>query len=379
MASGAETRKLLLDGSVYDCRPDETVLEALLRQGVAVAYSCRQQICKTCMMRSLGDPPPAASQIDLQDSLRGRNFFLACACCPEQDMEITFTAETVGEHATATVTEMNQFCPFIIEFGLACAAPFPYRGGQFLTLIDERGAGHRFPIASPTSGKLKGKIEIHVERVKGRAFSEWLHGDLKIGDIVTLCGATGELTYDIGDPRRTLVLAGWNGGLGALIGIMQDAFENNHTGEIYLFHGVSDRDHLYLFEEMREIDQQFQNFHYLPCIEDRATSVADADGCARGTVAAHVRRLLPSLSGARLFLCGSRNEVSALQRQSYLSGAAMKDIRTDLSVAEDFQLLPRGTHDDGRKRRRELGTAAGGAGVLEANVRGQAAHDCRAR
>jgi ferredoxin-NADP reductase len=197
-------------------------------------------------------------------------------------MEITLTAETVGEHATALVAEMNQLCPFIIEFGLACAAPFPYRGGQFLTLLDEGGAGHRFPIASPTSGKLTGKIEIHVERVEGLAFSEWLHGNLKTGEIVTLCGATGELTYEIGGPRRTLVLAGWNGGLGALIGIMQDAFENNHTGEIYLFHGVSDHDHLYLFEEMREIGQQFQNFHYLPCIEDRATPAVDADGCARG-------------------------------------------------------------------------------------------------
>jgi ferredoxin-NADP reductase len=225
----------------------------------------------------------------------------------------------------------------LIEIGLAPATAFPYRGGEFLTLLDERGAGHRFPIASPTSGKLTGKMEIHVERVQEQAFSEWLHGNLKTGDIVTLNGVTGELTYEIGDPRRTLVLAGWNGGLGALIGIMQDAFENNHTGEIYLFHGVSDHDYLSLFEELREIGQQFQNFHYLPCIGDRTTPAVDADGCAKGTVAGHVKRLLPSLSGTRLFLCGPRSEASALQRQSYLSGAAMKDIRVDLSVAEDFQ------------------------------------------
>jgi ferredoxin-NADP reductase/ferredoxin len=333
-----ETRKLLLDGHVYDCRADETVLEALLRQGVAAPNSCRKQICKTCMMRSLGDPPPAASQIDLQYSLRARNFFLACACSPEQDMEITFTAETVGEAAPARVVEINALCPFILEIGLSCPAyDFSYRGGQFVTLLDERGAGHRFPIASPTSEKLSGKIEIHVERVRGRTFSERLHSDLRTGDSVAVCGATGELTYEIGDPRRTLVLAGWNGGLGALIGLMQDAFENNHTGEIYLFHGISDRYHLYLSEELREIGQQFPNFHYLPCIEDRTTPAVDPDGCATGAVAAHVKRLLPNLSGAKLFLCGPRSKVSALQRQSYLSDAAIKDIRIDLSVAEDFQ------------------------------------------
>jgi NAD(P)H-flavin reductase len=336
---GRETRTLLLGGHAYDCGQNETVLEALLRQGVAINNSCRRQICLTCMMRSLGSPPPPTSQINLSDRLRDRNFFLACACCPERDMEITFTAETVGENATAEVIEISRFCPFVSEIRLAPTTPFPYRGGEFLTVLDKQGTGHRFPIASPKSAILSGTMEIHVELVAGHAFSEWLHSSLEAGDIIALCGVSGELTYEVGDPRRMLVLAGWNGGLGALIGLVQDAFENRHTGAIHLFHGVRDLDHFYLVEEMREIGKQFHNFHYLPCIEDRTAPPVDTDGYARGTVAAHVMRLLPNLAGARLYLCGPRNEVSALQKQSYLSGAAMKDIRTDLSVAEDFQEL----------------------------------------
>jgi ferredoxin len=110
--TSAEMRKLLVDGLVYDCRPGKTVLEALLRQGAAVPNSCRHLICKTCMMRSLGDPPPAAAQINLQDSLCRRNFFLAYACRPERDMEITLTAEAVGERATAEVVAINRFFLF---------------------------------------------------------------------------------------------------------------------------------------------------------------------------------------------------------------------------------------------------------------------------
>ena len=86
-------------------------------------------------------------------------------------MEITFTAETVGEAAPAKVEELNALCPFILEIALSCpASDFPYRGGQFLTLLDDQKKGHRFPIASPTSGKLAGRIEIHVERIKGETF-----------------------------------------------------------------------------------------------------------------------------------------------------------------------------------------------------------------
>ena len=88
MSISAETRNLLLDGRIYDCRPGETVLEALLRQNVAVPNACRHQVCLTCMMLSLGGAPPSASQTNLKDNLRTQHFFLACGCHPERDMDI---------------------------------------------------------------------------------------------------------------------------------------------------------------------------------------------------------------------------------------------------------------------------------------------------
>src|SRR5664279_6425796 len=89
--ANAETRRLLLGGGVYDCRPEETVLDALLRQGLAVPNSCRRQICMTCMMRALNGSPPAESQTNLPDGLKARNFFLACNCRPERNMAVSYT------------------------------------------------------------------------------------------------------------------------------------------------------------------------------------------------------------------------------------------------------------------------------------------------
>lgn len=337
MAGATVTRRLLLDGGVYECRPDETVLETLLRHRVPIPNSCRHQTCLTCVMQSLQGPPPAEAQINLQDHLRRSNFFLACGCRPERDMVIAFPSEVVVETQTAEVAEINRLCPRVIEICLACPPPFPYRGGQFLTVVDEWNVGHRFPIASPTSGRLTGKIEIHVEHSGKGAFSDRLVSSLEIGEILDIRYANGEMTYETGDPRQTLLLVGWNGGLGALIGIMQDAFEHNHTGRIYLLHGASDRNYLYFVDELREVADRFRNFRYLPCVEDRSAPQISCDGWARGAVAAHVRRLLPDLSGVAVFLCGRRSELSAMQRQCYLAGAAMKDIRTDLSLADDFQ------------------------------------------
>jgi ferredoxin-NADP reductase/ferredoxin len=322
-----ENRKLLLGGKIYDCRPEETVLEALLRQKVEVPHVCQRQVCLSCMMRSLGGPPPAHAQTNLKDAFKLQHLFLACGCFPERDMEIALAEEAITVQATAEVAELNPLNPHVLELVLRCDPPLHYRGGQSMTLFNGENIGKGFPVASPSSARLSGRIELHVERIRGAFFSEWIHDSLRVGDVLTACGATGELFYGMGHPNRPLLMAGWNGGLGALIGVMQDAFENDHSGPVYLFHGASRDDHLYFVDELREIGEQFPNFHYIPCVEHGAAP----DGIARGTVHSLAAQLLPNdLSGWTVFLCGARNEVHALQRQVYLAGAAMNDMHIEV-------------------------------------------------
>ena len=321
-------RKLLFSGKIYDCRPEETVLEALLRQKVEVPNVCQRQICLTCMMRSLNGPPPADAQTNLKDALKVQHFFLACGCRPERDMEIALVEETIKVQATAKVAELNRLNPYVLELVLQCDPPLHYRGGQSMTLFNRDNIGKGFPIASPSSARLSGRIELHVERIRGGFFSEWMHDNLRVGDVLTASGATGELFYGVGHPQRPLLMAGWNGGLGALIGVLQDAFENDHAGPVYLFHGATDTDHLYFVDELREIGEQFPNFHYFPFVEQGAAP----DGVTRGTVHSLAGGLLPDhLSGWTVFLCGARNDVHALQRQVYLAGAAMNDIHLEVT------------------------------------------------
>ncbi len=325
MAMAGKT--LLLSGKIYDCRPEETVLEALLRQKVEVPNICHQQVCLSCMMRSLDGPPPSAAQINLKEVLKKQNFFLACGCLPDHDMEIALAEESITVQSTGTVTELNRLNPHVLELVIECAPPLHYRAGQAMTLFNQDGIGKRFPIASPTSSRLSGRIELHVERAPGAYFSEWVHNNLRVGDVLTASGAIGEVFYELGFPRKPLLMAGWNSGLAALIGVVQDAFENEHAGPVYFFHGASDKEHLYFVDELREVGEKFPNFHYVPCVAQ-----GDApEGVACGTVHPLAARMLPDhLHGWIVFLCGGRSEVHALQRQVYLAGAAMNDIHLEI-------------------------------------------------
>lgn len=322
-----ETKRLLLNGKVYDCEPGETVLEALLRQKVEAPYSCRQQTCMSCMMRSLNGVPPARSQINLKETLKLQNNFLACGCYPLEDMEIALPQAAITMQVTAEVVELNPLNAAVVELVLQCETPIDYRGGQSVLVLNHEQIGKSLSVASPTSLKTTGRIEIHVEHIEGGAFSEWLHRDLRVGDTMTVCNPVGELFYVVGKPQQPLLMATWGGALGALIGIMQDAFENDHTGPVYLFHGVADRERLYYTEELREVAEYYPNFQYVPCVERGPAS----DDYRSGTVCSIIETNLPDLSGWKVFLCGRQTQIHKIQRLAYLSGAGMKDILTEVT------------------------------------------------
>jgi NAD(P)H-flavin reductase/ferredoxin len=320
-------KRLLLNGKVYECRARETVLDALLRQNVEVSYACREQICMSCIMRCLNGAPPPASQLNLKETLRLQNSFLACGCYPERDMEIALPQESMVHQVSAEVVERNRLNSFTIELVLQCATPLDYHAGQTVILMNAELIGKRLPIVSPSSAKSTGRYEVHVQRIPGGFFSEWVHDHLRIGDKMTLCGVDGELFYILGHPRKPLLLAGWNGGLGGVMGILQDAFENGHSGPVYLLHGATSRDYLYYVDELTEIGRHYPNFRYVPCVEQGPAP----SGCHSGTVAAAAKELLPKLTDWSIYLCGPREPVHQMQRQSYLSGAAMNEIYREIT------------------------------------------------
>lgn len=73
-------------GHRVEVRPGEKLLDALLRSGVALPFSCRGGVCHTCMVRCVEGVVPRAAQRGLPAHLRTRNYLLPCQCVPESDL-----------------------------------------------------------------------------------------------------------------------------------------------------------------------------------------------------------------------------------------------------------------------------------------------------
>jgi len=74
-------------GKTYTCREGESILDAFLRQGINLPFSCRAGVCQACLQRAVSGELPDGAPKGLKDSLVAKNYFLPCVCRPVQALE----------------------------------------------------------------------------------------------------------------------------------------------------------------------------------------------------------------------------------------------------------------------------------------------------
>jgi len=309
------------EGQDYSCSTDETVLESLERHGVMLPSSCKSGNCHTCLTRALKGKPPVASQQGIKDTLAAQNYFLACICKPEEDMEIGLAS--VSPKYSAKLIHKDRMNESIVRLRFEVPEGFSYQAGQFINLIRPSDDLTRsYSLASISSDPF---LELHVKRVPEGRMSAWLFDDMKTGGEISFFGPSGDCFYLPDDPDCPLLLVGAGTGLAPLHGILRDALEQGHHGPIHLFHASLATPGLYLIEELRDLSKQFEPLEYTPCVLH-----GDApEGGRQGNVVDIPDQVLGSLQGYRVYLCGDPDIVNALRQKAFMAGASMQNIHSD--------------------------------------------------
>jgi len=315
-------RSITIDGSTFSSEPGETVLETLLRENVQVPYGCRQGLCQACLMRSLDNSPPVSAQTGLKDTLQKQNYFLPCICHPEQDMTVALP-NSQGASIEAVVIKKQLLTPDIVHLVLEYKSQFNFFAGQFVNLKRPDGLTRSYSIANIPLPK--NTLEFHIRRLPNGQFSSWVYDELELGAQLTISEAQGSCHYLPGRAEQPLMLVGTGSGLAPLYGIIADALAQKHSGPIHLFHGSRDLNGLYFIDEMRELAEKFDNFHYTPCVSGEDIEADHVRGRAHDIALSSAE----TLKGWRVFLCGHPEMVNQTKKMAFLKGASMADIYTD--------------------------------------------------
>lgn len=321
-------------GRAYQCHETETVLDALTRHNVEVPYSCKKGICFSCMMRNVDGPVPIEAQDGIRDTLCAQGYFLACICKCDHDRELA-PPEDAMLFSRASVIDIHPLAANISRIRLEPATPLYYHAGQFINLRRGDGLTRSYSLASVP--RLDEHLELHVKRMNNGAMSNWLLDDLKPGDTVDIQGPNGAAFYVPGRADQNMVLIGNGTGLAPLIGIIRDALQDGHQGEIHLYHASRHPGGLYLADELEQISEGYGSFTYMPCLSGPEVPPGSLPGRADDIALAD----LPDLTDWRVFLSGCAPMVHSAKKRAYLAGAALADIYGDPFELRDLRTMER--------------------------------------
>src|ERR1035438_2364247 len=124
------------EGQSYICKEQESVLDCLTAHGVTIPSSCHAGLCQTCLMQAVQGKVPESAQPGLKSTLIAQNYFLACSCIPEEDMEVRLPNTRVKKFF-ATVVEISPLNSEIVGLKLRLLSKMKYRAGQFINLYKD--------------------------------------------------------------------------------------------------------------------------------------------------------------------------------------------------------------------------------------------------
>ncbi len=307
------------EGRRYSLQPNETLLEALLRQGVALDYGCKAGVCHSCLLQATeGDMPQQARQ-GLTASQQQLGYFLPCCCQPALGASLK-VQRPQGEQplVTAQVLSVDWLNPSTVRLRLRC--PLPYQPGQYLRLYRSPSVARCYSLASVPA--LEDYLELHIKHWPEGAVSPWLCHGLQPGDRLQLQGPLGQCFYT--PQAQPMLLAGLGTGLAPLYGIVRQALQQGHSAPIYCYFGAKQAAQCYLTHELNTLAAAHPQLQVVFLAQQGQADAVQIEDIYTAVGLRH-----PQLKGYKVFICGADSFVRKLKKQCFLAGAAMADIATD--------------------------------------------------
>lgn len=306
--------------SQYEARDGETVLEALLRQGARMPFSCRKGSCHTCILKCDAGDVEHSRAIDPE--LVHEHHILPCVAHARSDLALDLPDPSRLSIAAELVSRRD-LGNGVFELGIAPMKELDYQAGQHAQLTREDGLARPYSLTSQPGSDYF--FTVHVQLYDNGAMSRWLCLDAPVGQALSMLPPRGDCHFSpaLMDVPRLLLLA-TGSGAGALAGIAQQALASGYAGQIGLYHGARTRAGLYLHDTLRALAARHSNFRYVACLSGETSPDARAGRITQAAFDDH-----PDLTDADIFLCGSPAMVDEARYRAILAGASNVRIHTD--------------------------------------------------
>ncbi len=258
----------------FEANIDETVLEAALRAGFVLPYSCRTGSCGTCkaFVASGRVDYGVYQQQALSDVERAQGYALLCQAKPRSDLVVQAREVVAAEGIDikilpCRVAKMDLLSPDVmgVQLTLPKNQSFNYLPGQYIDILLRGSRRRSFSIANVAGqGSV---INLHIRRVPGGEFTNHVFTELKERDLLRFQGPFGTFFLRQDSTAPIIFMAGGTG-FAPINAIIEHALAANISRPMHLFWGVRTSRDLYMRERAEAWVLARDQFQFTPVLSE---------------------------------------------------------------------------------------------------------------
>jgi CDP-4-dehydro-6-deoxyglucose reductase len=302
-------------GHTFQAEENELILEAGLRQGVALTYGCRGGFCGSCAATVLSGgvhyPNGAPKGLAAADQENGKTFL--CMACADSDVtldmpQLSAAAPDIEVKVLPTrVEKMRKLADDVMELTLKMpeSERLRFLAGQYIDILLKDGKRRGFSLANAPSDDQY--LELHVRHVPGGQFTGYVFNEMQEKAILRIEGPLG--SFYIHDSKRPLILIGGGTGFAPLKGMLEQLMAQGLDKPVHLYWGVRAKADLYMDSVVRSWIVKHPQLTYVPVLS--APHADDQWEGRTGWVHAAAAADFPDMSGYDVYLSGPPPMVQA--------------------------------------------------------------------
>jgi CDP-4-dehydro-6-deoxyglucose reductase len=306
--ASAEFQVKLPSGKTFHVAPDETVLEAALRQSIGLPYGCRNGACGSCKGKIVSGQvdygPYQERTLRPEEKAEGKALF--CCAKPLTDLVLDVREINTGDISIRTlpcrVEKIEKVAGdvAVLKLKLPASERMQFLAGQYVDILLKDGKRRSFSMANaPHSDEF---IELHIRAVPGGTFSQHVMNDMKERAILRFEGPLGSFFLREDSDKPIIFMAGGTG-FAPIKAIIEHAFYTHIDREMVLYWGARSLSDLYLPQLPAQWQKEHPNFTFIPVLSDPKPE--DNWQGRTGLVHQAILDDFTDMSGYQVYSCGA--------------------------------------------------------------------------
>lgn len=247
-------------GQQFSIGTDETILEAALKHGYILPYSCRDGVCGACKGKVLQGKVNYGEGAALTETDKANGMALFCCSKPLSDLlieshEISAVKDIQIKTMPCRVHSMEKPAAdvMVLKLKLPANERLQFLAGQYIDILLKDQKPRSFSLANaPHNDDF---LELHIRNIAGGAFTEHVFNEMKERDIMRFKGPLGTF-FLREDSAKPIIFVASGTGFAPIKAIIEHALYIGIKRPMHFYWGARRLSDLYMLNLAKQWEAQ---------------------------------------------------------------------------------------------------------------------------